>query len=322
MKTTNLRLSALLLIALTFFSTACDNDGIDSNGEGEVEFEITDAPIDDAEVKSVMVTVSEVKVDGKSISGFQRQTIDLVAYQNGNTKVIGSQTLAARTYSTITLVLDLDTDDQGNSPGCYVLTKNLTKHKLKTTTTGKTEVTIKESWRTSASTKTRMVIDFDLRKAIRYSADETGGYAFVNDQNLQAAVRVVTKERSSRIEGVLSNTSDFEGEKVIVYAYKKGTFHAGSEIEGQTSDGITFKNAVSSAEVRQALTGRIYTLAHLAEGEYELHFASYNRDASSGKIMFNGMLSSETEMNGSILNMLSFKNSSTVNVSTTLRSSF
>jgi len=58
--------------------TACSENSNEPMGQGEVQFEITDAPIDDANVKSVIVTVADVKVDGQSLSGFTKQTIDLM----------------------------------------------------------------------------------------------------------------------------------------------------------------------------------------------------------------------------------------------------
>ena len=296
---------------------ACD-DSNEPVGEGDVEFEITDAPIDDASVKSVIVTITDVKVDGQSISGFSKQTIDLKAWQDGNTKLLGSAHMAARTYSKVTLVLDLDTDANGNSPGCYVLSQDNAKYKLKSTTSGKTDVTISQSWKVAKDATTKIVMDFDLRKSIRYSDDPAIRYSFVSDDNLNAAVRVVAKDRSGTIKGSYSENSSVNADKIVVYAYKKGTFNATTETQPQGADGIQFKNAVASAQIKESITGKVYTIAFLPEGEYELHFAAYAQNSTTGKVTFEAMLKSETNVNGSVANTFKVQASATINITSTI----
>lgn len=307
-----------ILFGCAAMFTACDESN-EPMGQGEVEFEITDAPIDDASVKSVVVTIAEVKVDGQSLAGFTKQTIDLKAYFDGNTKVLGNAVMDAKTYSNVVLVLDLDADAQGNSPGCYVLGQDNTKYKLKSAATGKTDIVINQSWKAVKNTKTKIVMDFDLRKSIRYSDDPSIRYSFVSDNNLKAAVRLVAKERSGTIKGTYQEDSNTEAEKIIVYAYKKGTFNASSETQAQGTDGIYFKNAVASTEVKESLTGKVYTLAFLQEGDYELHFAAYSKNASTGRVSFDAMLQSETSVDGSVANFFKVKAASTINISTSIK---
>lgn len=302
--------------AVTMFTACSENEPM---GQGEVEFEITDAPLDDASVKSVVVTVADVKVDGKSLSGFTKQTIDLKAYFDGNTKVLGSAVMDAKAYSNVVLVLDLDTDAQGNAPGCYVLDKDNVKYKLKSTVTGKTDVIINQSWKATRGAKTRIIMDFDLRKSLRYSDDPAIRYSFVSDNNLHAAVRLVSAEASGTIKGTYQNDSNVDAEKIIVYAYKKGTFNASAETQPQGTDGIYFKNAVASAAVKETLTGKAYTVAFLQEGEYELHFAAYSKDAATGRVSFDALLQSETSVNGSVANIIKVKAATAVNISTSIK---
>jgi uncharacterized protein DUF4382 len=302
--------------AMTMFA-ACDESN-EPIGEGDVEFEITDAPVDDASIKSVVVTVAEVKVDGQSISGFTKQTIDLKAYQDGNTKLLGTSHMAARSYSKVTLVLDLDTDANGNAPGCYAMTQDNMKYKLKSTTSGKTDVSINQSWRATKNATTKIVMDFDLRKSIRYSDDPAIRYSFVSDDNLQAAVRLVAKEKSGTIKGSYQESSSVDADKIIVYAYKKGTFNATTETEAQGADGIQFKNAVASAQVKEGLTGKFFTIAYLPEGEYELHFAAYSKNATTGRVAFEAMLKSENNVNGSVANIIKVQASSSITISSTI----
>lgn len=98
---------------------------------GQANFEITDAPIDDASVEGVFVTITAIKVDGETYDGFSgKQTINLTNYQEGNTKVLGMGELDAQSYSEITLVLDYEMDAMGDAPGCYVATVDGMKHDL------------------------------------------------------------------------------------------------------------------------------------------------------------------------------------------------
>jgi hypothetical protein len=319
-----MRKKSLSWVTAVFFGcavtmlTACNEEN-EPMGQGEVEFEITDAPIDDASVKSVVVTIADVKVDGQSLSGFTKQTIDLKAYFDGNTKVLGSAVMDARTYSNVILVLDLNTDAQGNSPGCYVLDQDNLKYKLKSTATGTADIVINQSWKAAKDTKTKIVMDFDLRKSLRYSDDPTIRYSFVSENNLQAAVRLAAREKSGTIKGSYQQESDVDAERIIVYAYKKGTFNASTETQAQGTDGIYFKNAVASAAVKESLTGKVYTVAFLPEGEYELHFAAYSKNTSTGRVSFDAMLQSETSVNGSVANIIVVKANASINISTSVK---
>ncbi|MDZ7776005.1 MAG: DUF4382 domain-containing protein [Bacteroidales bacterium] len=78
----------VLGIVTPLIFTQCSDDDDNNEEKGTVNFKMTDAPIDDADVEAVFVTVSEVKVDGEAVNGFEKQTIDLTAYQEGNTEVV------------------------------------------------------------------------------------------------------------------------------------------------------------------------------------------------------------------------------------------
>ena len=296
--------------------SACEERSNEAMGQGEVAFEITDAPIDDANVKSVMVTVADVRVDGKSISGFSKQTIDLKAYQDGETRLLGNVEMDSRAYSNLELVLDLNNDEQGNSPGCYVLDQDNTRHQLNSTTSGTMTIATSQSWKTINNAKTNVVIDFDLRKSIRYADDPEDRYSFVSGNNLNGAVRVVTKQSSGTISGTYQEEGSVSADMIIVHAYKKGTFNSSTETQPDGVDGIYFRNALSSAEVKSGLTGKHFTLAFLPEGEYELHFSAYSKNETSGKYAFEAMLESETSVDGSIGNLIKIESGVDINITT------
>src|SRR5690349_10090625 len=129
-----------ILLALcagaTLFFTACDKDNNPSDDKGRLNVEITDGPIEDPNIKAVFVTVSEVKIDGETFEGFNgKKTINLLAYQQGNVAALGIGDIDAGTYNSVTLVIDAQTDDAGNSPGAYVQTTDNVKHALSATAT-------------------------------------------------------------------------------------------------------------------------------------------------------------------------------------------
>ncbi|MBI1769371.1 MAG: DUF4382 domain-containing protein [Bacteroidetes bacterium] len=313
MKTKMGKWNSVVLVFLISLFAACHKD--EPAGVGEAEIQITDAPCDDASVKSVFVTVTEVRVDGKAISGFTKQTIDLKAYQEGNVKSLGSTQLSSGVHSQITFVLDVDHDADGGAPGCYVQTIDNAKYKLGSS--GNIEVVVAKAWNVAANTKSTIVADFDIRKSIKWSADNTIRYAFVSSSNLQASIRVVDKMKAGTVNGTYAEQSSSNADKIIVYAYKKGTFNASTETQAQSDDAIYFKNAVSSAEVK-GVTSRHYSLAYLEAGDYELHFAAYSHDSNTGRFTFQSMLNAQTSVNGSVSDFISVSANATLAISSVI----
>jgi hypothetical protein len=287
MKKTVLRFSAsriaFALIAAAISLTACQKDD-DNSGNASTEIKLTDAPFDDASVTGAFVTVADIKLDGQSVSGFTKTTVDLNAYRNGATKSIGTFNLAGKTYNSITFVLDYDMDASGNAPGCYVVTTGSVKHKLQSTANS---ITISKNLTLQSGASNSIVADFDLRKMIIY---QSGGgadkYDFATAAELQTSVRVVAQNKTGTISGNVSDAISGSA-KIVAYAYKKGTFNRAAEIQGQGTSNIEFKNAVSSALV--AGSGS-YQLHFLENGDYEVHFASYKDTNADGVFEFKGTL--------------------------------
>lgn len=287
------------LAAGMFTFTACLKDPVTPPDEPEAaraRIEITDAPIDDANVQSVFVTVVEIRVDGKSWDGFDgKTTFDLLAYQNGQTKLLGEGELKAGTYSEIELVLDAETDANGDSPGCYV--KDAQGNKKPLSTNDEVEVKIKGTLATKSGETAEAVIDFDLRKAIVYQFGSNTEFQFVTEPELQSAVRLMDKTQTGQING--DCTDGVSGsDKIVVYAYKKDTYDAATEKFPQGTSQIAFKNAVTSSVVS---SNGNFNLAFLDSGSYELHFISYKADAN-GKLQAKGEL--QLSLLDSTLNLL------------------
>lgn len=280
MKTMNHLPTAILLLGASLFLPGCmkDNDSA-SKLTGTANFEITDAPMDDDDVKGVFVTVAAIKVDGQAISGFHKQTIDLMAYQNGDSKLLGSTQLEEGSYDDITLVLDNQSDQDGNTPGSYVLGSDNTKHNLQMANKIATEIKINNgSFNVTEAGNFNVVFDFDLRKALQYqtSSQPNDQFDFVSYAELQNAVRLVDENQTGTVHGFLTDNLNLGGDKIIVYAYAKGTYNRQTEMQGQGDSELLFKNAVTSSVVGDR---NQYTLAYLNEGDYELHFIRYeNKD--------------------------------------------
>ncbi|MDG1571863.1 DUF4382 domain-containing protein [Robiginitalea sp. M366] len=284
---TQFKTFGIVLVTAALF-TACskEENGPQANGETyATTFKMTDAPTDNANVDAVMVTVSDVRVNGTSLEGFNKTTVELSALVNGSTQTLGNLDLAAGSYSNLELVLDYETDAAGNAPGCYVRLTDGTKDKIASTANS---IRINDAFEVFAGAANEVVLDFDLRKTVVEESQATGSnFELVSAAGLQAAIRVVNTETTGMIEGTIDdsqNTSD----KIIVYAYEKGTYNA--ETEAQGSGGVQFANAITSAAASGLQNS--FSLHFLESGEYELVFASYSEDANG--LTFNGTLNAQS----------------------------
>ncbi len=287
MKFRNLLLYFMALSLVAF--TACDDDD-DDDETGSVRVEITDAPVDDTEVESVFVTIADIRVDGESLDGYDKTTINLMAYQQGNTKLLTTSDLEADTYGSMTLILDFDENDNGTSPGCYVEETDGTQHKLTSTSS---DIDVLDGFTISGNTQTDLVIDFDLRKTIKRESGGNDDYDFVAESNMSTAIRIADKNQTGVISGSC-NDAVTGSDQVIVYAYHKGYYDRAVETTGSADSDLKFHNAVSSAEVD---SNNDYELHFLTQGEYELVFATYQRDPSTGQLELTGTLLVDTSVN-------------------------
>jgi Domain of unknown function (DUF4382) len=281
----------ILLIAPAFFLfavsiTSCKKEDDTNSGTGTAStaIKVTDAPMDDVNVSGAFVTISAIKVDGQTVQGFTKTTVDLAAYQNGNTKTLGNFNLEGKTYSNITFVLDFDTDANGNAPGSYVLTTSNVKHKL---SSGSNAITVAKSYTLQSNASNSIVADFDLRKMIvAQSGNPADEYDFATTAELQNDVRVVAESNAGTISGTLTDGVSGSA-KVVAYAYRKGTYDRTTEMQGQGASGVQFSNAVSSTLVG---AGGSYQLHFLEAGDYEIHYASYKDTNADGKYELQGTL--------------------------------
>ena len=295
-------LSILLLVCSMILFTQCEKEeDNDPKVTGQVTFEMTDAPIDNAEVSGAFVTVTDIKVDGQSINLENKQTINVLAYQNGDTKSLDIAELEAGSYSNISLVLDYAEDADGNSPGCYVLSTDNKKHDLNINGSSSNEITFSANdLSVEENGNTTVVVDFDLRKAIKKQEGNTeSSYSFVSNSELNASLRTAIKAESSIIEGSCSNANTY-ADKVVVYAYKKGSYDRDLEMQGQGSSNVEFKNAETSAVLN---ANGDFSLHFLEAGEYEVHFVTYDDSNSNGEFEVSGSLETSVAIGLDLLSL-------------------
>ncbi|MEG9327723.1 protein of unknown function [Salinimicrobium catena] len=278
----NLFKVGFLLFSMLFI-VSCSKDE-DDNTEPSAEtynttVEVTDAPIDNAEVKGAFVTITNIKINGKALEGFNTTTVDLLAYQNGETLPLGDVDLEAGATSTIVVELSNDADDKGEAVANYILLEGGEKVEL---ALGTTEIVLTDAAEVVAGANNAIVLDFDLRKMI---AAEGEGYKFVSGSDLQGSIRAVNRVNAGAIAGTVEDSND-TAETIVVYAYEKGKYSA--DQANENASGVAFSGAVNSAVVSE--TNGSYSLNFLEEGEYELHYAAYEQDETTGEMTFKGML--------------------------------
>ena len=266
-----------ILCALCIWFTACD-DASDSQESYKMKMEATDAPIDNAEVSGTFVTISEIKVDGQKVEGFNKTTLEVSALTNGKTETLKEIELENQSFSQVTLVLDFETDANGDAPGCYIKKSDGLKDKITSTTN---EINIEKQVDLVAGATTSLVLDFDLRKFV---TESSGDYELVSSSEIDASVRATVRAQTGRVKGKLSDTTS-GGHKTIAYLYKKGEYNVLTETKGSGESNIEFANAVSSVTIDGS--GQ-FQFSFVEEGKYELHVFEFRDEDKDGKFELYG----------------------------------
>lgn len=282
MNTKNLFKTGFLILSMGF-AVSCSEDDMDTGEPDSQTYKtqvyLTDAPVDNPEVEAVFITVTGVKVNGKSIEGFQKTTINVSELQNGETHLLGDLELESGTTSEISLLLDNETNASGEAPGNYILTATGEKKTLVTTAA---DISINDDVEIWENDENQIILDFDLRKII--GANNEGEYYFVTDSEISQSIRAVNSLDAGSITGSINDFGTIQSESMLVLAYEKGSY---SETEEQANgEGILFANAVTSARVNDA-DGE-FELHFVEEGDYELHFISYADTNNNGQLELEG----------------------------------
>lgn len=304
MKTNLILRPTLFLLALTLLWSCSkdDDDTANTPGEYQTQVYLTDAPIDNANVQGVFVTVADVKVNGESLKGFQKATVEISSLTNGTTKLLGNVDLEAGTTSSIVLVLDNSTAADGSSPGSFVLT---TEGQKKALTTSSNEINVGDNAEILATNENKLILDFDLRKSLIMNS--SGEFAFAGSSQLSNSIRAVNAAKTGTVAGTFTNMQNSSADAVVVFAYEAGTYSE-SEMES-TSNGVQFANAVSSSLVNKS-NGN-FALHFLEEGDYELHFVAFSDDNGDGTLEAEGEMKVSTASELQLSNISVDANSTT-----------
>lgn len=294
--------SFFTMLIMGLFLMSCEEDtGLTPDPDekqGMFELEITDAPVDDPAVKSVFVTISDVQIDDQSLPDFSPVTVDLLTLRNGNTSVLGSDSINVGTYNEIALILD--TSD------CYIEDVDGNRHQL-VAEVEKLEVPYEFS--VTEDSAVSLVVDFDLRKTIRRDLnDSIDRYEFAPASDLVNGLRVINKDEAGQLMGQITDLTG-QSDMIVAYVYEKGDFDASTEAE-VGEDEIQFSNAVTSTLVE---SDGSYHFAFLEEGEYEMHFASFDEDPVTEEVQLNGVLEVESSVQEEVLN-ITIEPSSTIEI--------
>lgn len=293
---------SLFMLLLWSCSTDDDADSGNDGSEYQTSVYLTDAPVDNANVSAVFVTVADVKINGKSLEGFQKTTIELSSLTNGSTKLLGNVDLEAGTTSSIVLVLDNANAANGSTPGSYVLTTDGQKKALMASSN---EINVGDNAEILASNDNKLILDFDLRKSL--VMNNSGEFAFAANSQLSNSIRALNAARTGTVTGTFSNIQDSSAEAVVVFAYEAGAY-SDSEMQA-SSNGAQFANAVSSSLVSKS-NGN-FALHFLEEGDYELHFIAFSDSNNDGKLEVKGEMEVSTASQLELSNVSVEANSTT-----------
>ncbi|CAH1002046.1 hypothetical protein LEM8419_02961 [Neolewinella maritima] len=120
-----------LLFLLLAVSCSTTTESIDYIlGEGQLRLEIANTVVSETTpAVTTVLTVADVRIDGVSLPGFRRQTIQWGGGAQA-ADVLYNGSIASGSYELVELILDPGTDDQGSGPGCYTVDANGQKHAL------------------------------------------------------------------------------------------------------------------------------------------------------------------------------------------------
>ncbi|MBU0926267.1 MAG: DUF4382 domain-containing protein [Spirochaetes bacterium] len=244
-----LRLGLAALAAIALAGACADSTAV------SVGFALTDAPIDEATVTEVNVTVSSVAVnesadasiadgDGswKVLTLEPAQTLNLLALQNGIADELGALVMTGGTQiNQIRLgvgaveIVDGGTRYQASIPSA-------------------TGLKIVNAFQVPLTGAVTITVDFDVRKSIIEKPNGTF--------TVKPVLRAVVDNEAGRITGTVPTGT------TTVYAYADGTYVATEATTATADDGLFFTGAYTSTCVKADLS---YVLAFLEAGVYDLY---------------------------------------------------
>lgn len=293
---------ALALVPALLFSS-CDNDNPAMNevdGKGTARLEATDAAVDAENITGVFLSVEEAQfiANGQvrnSISYESPQVFNLMDFQNGNTFAMGEAELDAGTYNQVRLILT-------SSSEAFVEFADGTRQDVEVPSGSTSGYKINGEFDVLAEGVSNVIVDVDLRKAL---VKEGNG-----DFKLRPTARLISRESTGMIRGQLDSEAQQGADRLVVFAYAKGTFN--NSEKNEPSNGRTrFEGAINSAT---ADANGNFTLAFMPEGEYELIVATFNENESENTFEFSSATNVEVSINGELTGVFNVQAGSVTNL--------
>lgn len=274
---------ALMVASIGFMAASCSEDEAPDQ-QGKVKMYITDAPIDDANVEAVVISISKIEMNGPkgwtTVKEFATPfSVNVLDYQNGASYFISEETVVAGDYTQARFTLNATTTSNGteSSPPSFIRFKDGTKKALFLNGDSQEGYTTIGAVNVVANSTTDVTLDFDARRSVT----ESNSGKFM----VKPAIRIIDTKNAAKIEGSFTDYSKFS--KVVAYLYEKGKYTAGEA--NVSADGeARFKNSVTSAAVD--VTGN-FNMALVNTGKYDIVLVSNSSDGEFNEVL--GLYSSD-----------------------------
>lgn len=251
------------MIGALFFSS-CDK----KEEKGTINIQLTDAVIDDEDVKAVVLSIEEVMVKGddgfETIETFDPPvSLNIMEFQHGDAFFLLEEELEPGTYSEIRMVLD--NEKGSDESGTYIEFNDGRKEYLKVPSGSSSGYKAKGTFTINDETVTAITLDFDLRKAV-VKAGNSGKYI------LKPVIRLIENDYAAVLKGTYE--PETPRNRIMIYAYKEGDFSSG-EADEDVDDATIFPNAVNSDLLDESNN---FTLAFMEAGSYNLVFVEHDEE--------------------------------------------
>jgi len=268
--------------------------------KGHFILSLTVVPSELQTSEGAFVTISDIIIDGRKVHGFRKQTIELSAYQEGDIKVMYIGEAEARHYRSVSLVLDYESDEDGNHPGCYFLNGQNQKQQFNILSESIRKVHFTKHFEIRPDSTTEIVIKYDNHKITVPTLEKHGSNEFdYSDNGIVNSFNALIKDKCGEVKGEVNQPFYPVGD-MYVLAYKRGEFNLTEETRMVGREDNFFPNAAARSLVKPY---GCYHLPLLEEGDYEIHIAVVNKD--SGKVfMLRGMINHSSNISGFLLNKI------------------
>jgi len=262
MKTRILILSSLLVL-FAFFSGCEENDSGDT---GTLNLSLTDAPIDQADITGVYITINGLEYhkqnnDWATFEGYgEAKTFNLLELTDGMSEMLGSFEMEAGQYNQLRFLLDAPVRGEStpSNPGCYLEFADGSTEPLFVPSGGESGFKATGAFKVPSNGSVELMADFDARKSV-VETGTAGMYI------LQPTIRLIAEGEAGSIAGGITNLPT-DGSEIVVYAYENDTY-SDTEAADPDVDSTRFPNAVTSDIVDDQDS---YHLWYLAPMTYDL----------------------------------------------------